>query len=124
MVLGSLMGMLVPAAAIFWHGSLWSLGILLFLGWLAIGVAPLMMATVPSETVPARYVATTAGLVQGFGEIVGAAGGAWAAGRAADAFGLPVSMAIMGCCAFIAAMLALLLIESAPVKTGREGINL
>jgi predicted MFS family arabinose efflux permease len=55
--------------------------------------------------------------VQGFGEIVGAAGGAWAAGRAADVFGLPVTMWIMGACALIAGMLAFLLKETAPVKT-------
>ncbi len=117
MIFGSITGVLVPLAAMYWNGPLWSLGVLLFLGWLAIGVAPLMMATIPSETIPARYVATTAGMVQGFGQIVGAAGGAWAAGRAADAFGLPITMWIMGCCAFIAALLATLLKESAPIKT-------
>jgi predicted MFS family arabinose efflux permease len=117
MICGSVVGVMVPMAALFWGGSLWSLGALLFIGWLAIGVAPLMMATIPSETIPAKYVATTAGMVQGFGEIVGAAGGAWAAGRAADVFGLPVTMWIMGSCALIAGMLAFLLKETAPVKT-------
>jgi predicted MFS family arabinose efflux permease len=124
MIFGALTGVLVPLAAMFWGGSLWILGVLLFIGWLANGVSPLMMATVPSETVPARYVATTAGLVQGFGEIIGAAGGAWAAGRAADAFGLSVTMWIMCACAFIAAMLAMLLQESAPIKTGRNSLTL
>jgi sugar phosphate permease len=79
-----------------------------------------MMATIPSETIPARYVATTAGLVQGFGEIIGAAGGAWAAGRAADIFGLPVTMWIMGACSLIATLMAMLLKETAPIKTGRK----
>jgi predicted MFS family arabinose efflux permease len=123
-IVGSLTGVLVPAVAMLWGGSVWILGVLLFVGWLANGVTPLLMATIPSETIPARYVATTAGLVQGFGEIVGAAGGAWAAGRAADSFGLPVTMWIMGACALIAAMLAMLLKESAPIKTGRESLTL
>lgn len=120
MISGAMLGVVVPLAALFWGGPVWILGVLLFVGWLANGVTPLLMATIPSETVPARYVATTAGLVQGFGEIIGAAGGAWAAGRAADAFGLPVAMWIMGVCAVIAAALAMLLKESAPIKTGRE----
>ena len=115
---GSMFGCIVPLAVLFWGGSTWSLGVLLFIGWLAIGVAPLLMATIPSETIPARYVATTAGLVQGFGEITGAAGGAWIAGRAAGAFGLSVTMWIMCACALIAGVLALLLKETAPAKVG------
>jgi predicted MFS family arabinose efflux permease len=63
-------------------------------------------------------------MVQGFAEIIGAAGGAWAAGRAADSFGLPVTMWIMCACALIAAVLAILLQESAPVKTGRKSLTL
>jgi predicted MFS family arabinose efflux permease len=118
MIGGSLIGCLVPLAVLFWGGPTWSLGVLLFIGWLAIGVGPLFMATIPSETIPARYVATTAGLVQGFGEITGAAGGAWIAGRAADTYGLSVTMWIMCACALIAGILALLLKETAPVKVG------
>jgi len=120
MIYGALTGILVPLAAMFWNGSIWVLGVLLFVGWLAIGVCPLLMATIPSETIPVRYVATTAGLVQGFGEIVGSAGGAWAAGRAADAYGLSVVMWIMGACALIAAALGCLLKETAPVKVNRD----
>jgi MFS transporter, ACS family, hexuronate transporter len=119
MVFGAITGILVPLAAMYWGGSLWILGVLLFLGWLANGTCPLLMATIPSETIPARYVATTAGLVQGFGEITGAAGGAWAAGRAADQYGLQVTMWIMGACALVATVLALLLKETAPVKVGK-----
>jgi predicted MFS family arabinose efflux permease len=117
MIFGALTGVLVPMAALYWGGSIWILGALLFIGWLANGICPLLMATIPSETIPARYVATTAGLVQGLGEIIGASGGAWAAGRAADRFGLPVTMWIMGACAVIATVLGLLLKETAPIKT-------
>lgn len=120
MIYGAMIGILVPLAAMFWTGSIWILGALLFIGWLAIGVCPLLMATIPSETIPVRYVATTAGLVQGFGEIVGSAGGAWAAGRAADAFGLSVTMWIMSACALIAAALGFLLKETAPVKMNKD----
>jgi ACS family hexuronate transporter-like MFS transporter len=119
---GSLIGILVPMAALYWGGSAWMLGVLLFIGWLTNGVTPLLMATIPSETIPSRYVATTAGLVQGLGEIIGAAGGAWIAGRAADRFGLPITMWIMGACALLAGMLALLLKETAPVKMRRGSV--
>jgi ACS family hexuronate transporter-like MFS transporter len=119
MFFGAMTGVLVPMAALYWRGSIWILGLLLFVGWLANGICPLLMATIPSETIPARYVATTAGLVQGLGEIIGASGGAWAAGRAADAFGLPVTMWAMGACALVATALALLLKETAPIKTGK-----
>jgi len=120
MIFGSLIGVLVPLAAMFYGGSVLMLGVLLFIGWLTNGVTPLLMATVPSETIPARYVATTAGLVQGLGEIIGAAGGAWAAGKAADVFGLSVTMWSMGACALIAGIVAPLLKETAPVKIRRD----
>lgn len=119
MIVGSILGCIVPLAVLFWGGSTWSLGVLLFIGWLAIGVGPLFMATIPSETIPARYVATTAGLIQGFGEITGAAGGAWIAGRAADTYGLSITMWIMCACPLIAGALALLLKETAPIKVGK-----
>jgi len=122
MIFGALTGVLVPVAALYWEGSIWMLGLLLFIGWLANGICPLLMATIPSETIPARYVATTAGLVQGFGEIIGSAGGAWAAGRAADVYGLPITMWIMGACALIAAVLGLLLKETAPIKTAQTAV--
>jgi predicted MFS family arabinose efflux permease len=122
MIFGALTGVLVPVAALYWGGSIWMLGLLLFIGWLANGICPLLMATIPSETIPARYVATTAGLVQGFGEIIGSAGGAWAAGRAADVYGLPITMWIMGACALIAAVLGLLLKETAPIKTTQAAV--
>jgi len=123
MIFGALTGVLVPLAALYWGGSVWMLGLLLFIGWLANGISPLLMATIPSETIPARYVATTAGLVQGLGEIIGASGGAWAAGRAADVYGLPITMWIMGACALIATALGLLLKETAPIKTGRAAVS-
>jgi predicted MFS family arabinose efflux permease len=118
MIGGSMIGCIVPLAVLYWGGSIWGLGVLLFIGWLAIGVTPLLMATIPSETIPIRYVATTAGLVQGFGEITGAAGGAWIAGRAADTYGLSITLWIMCGCALITGILALLLKETAPIKVG------
>ncbi len=118
MVIGCLLGIGAPMAALYWGGSTVVLGGLLLVGWLASGTFPIFMGTIPSETISARYVATTCGLVQGLGEIVGAGGGAWLAGKAADAWGLPAAMWIMAGCALTGGVLALFLKETAPSKAG------
>ena len=63
--------LLVPLAALYCDSSLYLLGALIFLGWSASGTFPLFMGTIPSETIPARYVATSLGLTVGIGEIFG-----------------------------------------------------
>ena len=87
-VIFNLIGLLVPLAALHFHGSLFMLGTLIFFGWSASGTFPLFMGTVPSETIPARYVATSLGMVVGLGEILGGVGAPAIAGRAADHYGL------------------------------------
>ena len=116
MVFGALLGISVPMAALYWSGSVWVLSAMLFAGWMTSGVFPLIMSTIPSETISVRYAATTCGLVQGAGEIIGGGGGAWAAGKAADAYGLPAALWIMAGCALMGGVLSLLLKETAPVK--------
>ena len=118
MIIGSLFGIGVPLAALYWGGSAWSLAALLFVGWLASGTFPIFMATIPSETISARYVATAAGLTQGLGEAVGGFVAPWGAGKAADVYGLPAAMWIMAACALIGGLLSLLLKETAPAKLG------
>ena len=83
-VIFNFIGLLVPLAALHFHGSLFMLGTLIFIGWSASGTFPLFMGTVPSETIPARYVATSLGMVVGLGEILGGVGAPAIAGRAAD----------------------------------------
>ena len=70
-VIFNFIGLLVPLAALYFLGSLFWLGALIFIGWSASGTFPLFMGTVPSETIPARYVATSLGIVVGLGEILG-----------------------------------------------------
>ena len=116
MIFGSVLGMLVPLAALYFTGSVWMLAALLFVGWLASGVFPLFMSTIPSETISVRYVATTCGLIQGLGEAVGGFGAPAITGAAADAYGLPAAMWIMAGCALAGGVLSLGLKETAPVK--------
>jgi MFS family permease len=110
------LGLLVPLAALYFQGSLLMLGTLIFIGWSASGTFPLFMGTVPSETIPARYVATSLGIVVGLGEILGGVSAPAIAGRAADHYGLQAPLVIMTACAIIGTVLALFLRETAPIR--------
>jgi MFS family permease len=119
-VIFNFIGLLVPLAALQFHGPLFMLGALIFVGWSASGTFPLFMGTVPSETIPARHVATSLGMVVGLGEILGGVGAPAIAGRAADRFGLQAPLMIMAVCALIGTVLALFLRETAPIRLARK----
>jgi sugar phosphate permease len=72
------------------------------------------MGTIPSETIPARYVATCLGLTVGIGEILGGVSAPAVAGWAADRYGLTAPMFMQAGCAVAGALLALALTETAP----------
>ena len=112
----NLLGLLVPLAALYCDSSLYLLGALIFLGWSASGTFPLFMGTIPSETIPARYVATSLGLTVGIGEILGGVSGPAVAGWAADRYSLAAPMFIQAGCAVAGALLALALKETAPSR--------
>jgi MFS family permease len=118
-VLFNLIGLLVPLAALYFQGSLILLGVLIFAGWSASGTFPLFMSTIPSETIPARFIATSVGMVVGLGEILGGVSGPAIAGWAADLYGLRAPIIIMALCAVVGAFLALFLRETAPVRLPR-----
>jgi MFS family permease len=112
----NLVGLLVPLAALYFNGSLYALAALIFVGWSASGTFPLFMGTIPSETIPARYVATSLGMVVGLGEILGGVAGPWLAGWAADLYTLRAPLYIEGGCAIVGCLLALFLKETAPSR--------
>jgi MFS family permease len=117
MIIFSFIGIFYPLAALYYQGSSWMLAALVFLGWSASGTFPLFMATIPSETIPSRYVATTLGLVMGLGELIGGGFVPWLSGRAADHYhNLAVTMWIASGLGVIATILTLFLVETAPVK--------
>jgi MFS family permease len=115
-VVFNFVGLLVPLAALYFEGPLFLLGTLIFIGWSASGTFPLFMGTVPSETIPARYVATSLGMVVGLGEILGGVGAPAIAGSAADRYGLQAPVVMMAVCALAGTVLALFLRETAPVR--------
>jgi MFS family permease len=117
MIVFTFIGIFYPLAALYYQGSSWVLAGLVFLGWSASGTFPLFMATIPSETIPSRYVATTLGLVMGLGELIGGGLVPWLSGRAADHYNnLAVTMWIASGLGVIATVLTLFLVETAPVK--------
>ena len=114
MVLLPLFGIALPLGALFFHGPVLALAAIFFGGWTAIGTFPLFMATIPSETVDARHIATVLGLIQGVGEGVGGVISPTLAGAAADRFGLDAPLWIMFVLPIVAGLLALGLRETAP----------
>jgi MFS family permease len=91
------------------------LGALVFVGWAASGTFPIFMATIPSETIPPRLMATAIGAVIGVGEILGGVSAPTLAGRAADLHDMRWPMYIMAACAVAGTCFALFLRETAPV---------
>ena len=119
LVIFCLVGALVPASALYFQGSTYVLSGLIFLGWSASGAIPIFMATIPAETLPHRYIASSMALVMALGELIGGVSAPSLAGMAADHFGLPVTMLIMGGCAVGGSLLSLLIKETAPIKLKR-----
>jgi MFS family permease len=115
-VLFCLIGALVPLSAVWFQGSSIVLAVLIFLGWSASGALPLIMATIPAETLPLRYIASATGLVVGLGEVIGGVSAPSLAGMAADAWGLQAPMFIMAGCALLGGLISLGLTETAPIR--------
>jgi MFS family permease len=115
----SLIGALIPLSALYIDQPLWLVFVLFALGAAISGVFPLVMATIPSETVPPRQLATVLGLTMGLGEIIGGVLTPTIAGWAADAQGLGATLWILiGLCA-VTCLLACFVQETAPRVVGR-----
>jgi predicted MFS family arabinose efflux permease len=119
MIATPFIGILLPLGALYFDGSIWILATIFFFGWSLNGIFPLFMATVPSESVDPRVVATALGLCMGTGEVFGGVFAPSLAGAAADAWGLTMPLWIMLGLAVAAGLLALGLEETAPRRRGR-----
>ncbi|MBE3639258.1 MFS transporter [Mangrovicoccus algicola] len=119
MILMPALGLLLPLGALFFDGSLWLLAVFFFIGWGVNGIFPLFMATVPSESVDPRHVATALGLSMGMGEVLGGVLAPSLAGVAADAAGLTAPLWIMAALTVLSFGAALFLRETAPSQVGR-----
>ena len=117
MILIPFLGLLIPFAVMYMTGATWLLAPFFFFGWALNGIFPLFMATIPSETLPARYVATATGITMGLGEVIGGVFSPTLAGWADDHFHTPnAALWILAGLAVAAGLLALGLDETAPGK--------
>jgi MFS family permease len=114
------LGVILPLAALYGPAEGTVLAAAFFAGWALAGTFAMFMATVPAETVPARYIATAMGFVMGMGEAVGGVGGPALAGAAADAFGRDVILWTMMALCLAAAVLAFGLKETAPAVVAKR----
>jgi predicted MFS family arabinose efflux permease len=120
MIIAPLFGVLLPLSALYGGGAPSVLAAAFFVGWALAGTFAMFMATIPSETVPAGYIATAMGIVVAVGEVVGGGGGPLIAGLAADAAGRDVIMWILFGLCLAASALAFGLKETAPAVVARR----
>ena len=126
MVAMPLVGVSLPLAALYFDGSAFALGAIFFVGWLFNGIFPMFMATVPTESVSPRQVATAMGIVMGLGEIFGGVFGPSIAGSLSDAYGLTAPCWMLAGLAIVGGLAAMFLRETAPrivgERAGLEGV--
>ena len=115
-----LLSMLMPLSVVYAGNDFSSLAPLVLLGASAMGCFPVVLATIPSETVPRQYLAQTMGFVMGIGELVGGFAAPALAGWSADMFGLQAPFLIAAGAAFTAGLIAFLLFETAPAITNKK----
>jgi MFS transporter, ACS family, hexuronate transporter len=112
-----LLSALTALGALYFQGSTFALGALLFAGWLASGTFPLFMGVIPGESMPRKYAATAMGLVVCVGEVLGGSGLVALAGKIADLTQLSTAVLMMAGSGAIGAVLCFFLVETAPVKS-------
>lgn len=114
MILAPLIAVVLPLGALYFSGPTWMLAGIFVIGWLVTGVFPLFMATVPSESVDPRHIASALGICMGTGELIGGVLSPFVAGLAADRVGLQAPLWIMFALALGGGLVALGLRETAP----------
>lgn len=115
-----LLSALMPLSVIYSGKSFVNLSVLVLLGTSIAGCFPIVLATIPSETMPRQYIAQTLGLVGGIGELVGGFVAPAVAGWSADHFGLQAPFLIAAAAAFSAGLMAFLLLETAPALLNKK----
>jgi len=121
MIIVSVISLALPLGALYFNGSHWLLAGIFFIGWSLNSLFPIVMATIPSETVDARHTATVLGLVMATGEVFGGVLGPFGAGAAADRFGLQAPLWVMFGLCLAAGLCALGLRETAPRVVAESG---
>lgn len=118
-----LLSVLLPLSVIYFGKNFVSLSGLALAGTSIMGCFSIVLATVPSETMPHQYIAQTLGLVMGIGELVGGFAAPAIAGWSADQFGLHAPFLIAAAAAFSGGLIAFLLYETAPALLSNKKNN-
>lgn len=106
MIAASLLGIVAPLASAYYEGPVAVLLSLVFVGCALWGTGSILMATIPSETVPARSISTAIGLIVSLGVLAGGVAGPALAGWCADHWGLRAPLLLQVCCALGAAAIS------------------
>jgi ACS family hexuronate transporter-like MFS transporter len=120
MIVMPFVSIILPLTALYYQGPAWMMALLFFIGWSMNGIFPLFMATIPSESVDARHVATALGLTMGVAEVLGGVFAPSLAGMAADASDLSAPLWIMFTLAIASGLIALFLEETAPSQLAKR----
>lgn len=111
-----------PLGALYYDGPALMLAGIFFIGWAVNGTFPIFMATIPSETVPARFHATVLGLAMGSCEALGGVFGPPLAGLMNDIFGPSTFLYILMGLALLSGFIAMGLRETAPAVLAKRGL--
>jgi predicted MFS family arabinose efflux permease len=121
MIIMPLIGVILPLGAMYFQGSVWGLAAIFFVGWGLVGIFPLFMATIPSESVDREHSATVMGLCMGVPEVLGGALAPALAGIAADRTGsLATPLWIMFGLTIVGGLLGFGIRETAPRVVARR----
>ena len=120
MAISTFIGVILPLGALYYDGSAWGMAAIFFVGWMFNGIFPMFMATVPSESVDPRQVATAMGLSMGIGEILGGVLSPSLAGWLSDIYGLQAPLWFLVVLALLGGSVAFFLRETAPRVVARK----
>lgn len=115
-----LLSVFAPLYVIYVGNIFSSMLMCVLLGTSIMGVFPIVLGIIPSESIPREHIAQTLGLVIGAAEIVGGFMIPSMAGWLADRFGLQAPFLIAAGAAFCASMIACFLYETAPLRLNRK----
>ncbi|QEC66847.1 MFS transporter [Panacibacter ginsenosidivorans] len=116
-----LMSMIMPLSVVYAGDTFSAVAPLVILGATTMGCFPIVLATIPSETVPRQFLAQTLGMIMGIGELIGGFAAPAIAGWSADKFGLQAPFLIAAGAVLLAGFIGFLLIETGPVKLRNKG---
>ncbi len=106
-----LIGLIFPLSIVFLKGSGLQIP-MMFVGYFMFGAFPIVLGTVPSETVPMHSVGKAIGLIVAAGEIFGGVIIPFVCGVLADKFGLEMPFYVSTIAAFLAFIVSFSLIET------------